>query len=85
MTTFFLILFILGTAWIVWRMFFESLGDQLPGACPRCGKTDDAITASGVAGGYIRWYRQTPGQRLQCRVCLTKFKNHPNGTLVEDR
>jgi hypothetical protein len=86
MTMLFLVLFIVGTAVLLWKMFFESLGDQLPGACPRCGKTDEPLQGAGtIIGGYRRWYHQTPGQRIRCRVCMTKFKNHPNGTLVEDR
>ena len=80
----FLILFIVGTAVILWKMFFESLGDHMPGSCPRCGQPDEPLTASGI-GGYKRWYHRAPGDRFQCRSCMTRFKNHPNGTMVEDR
>jgi hypothetical protein len=86
MTTLFLILFIVGVVVVLWKMFTESLGDHMPSACPRCGQPDEPIPAGGnIVGGYKRWYHQAPGQRMQCRSCLTRFKNHPNGTFVEDR
>lgn len=86
MTMLFLILFIIGTAVIIWKIFMESLGEGMPSACPRCGQPDEAIPAGGnIVGGYKRWYHETPGERIRCRVCQTRFKNHADGTLVEDR
>jgi hypothetical protein len=83
--TLWLVLFIIGTIVLLVLMFSESLGDQLPSSCPRCGAPDESIGGGVVVGAYIRWYRPGRGGRLQCRHCSTLFKNHPNGTFVEDR
>lgn len=84
MTTLFLIAFILGTLAVVFLMFFDSLGDQMPSACPRCGTPDTDISGGQpLVGAYSRWYREAPGRRYRCRHCQTLFRNHPNGALVE--
>lgn len=84
--TFWLILFILGTLVLLLLMARDSLGDQLPSRCPRCGAPDEDVSVrkSGIAV-YSRWYRERGDKGLQCRHCGTRFKDHPNGTLVEDR
>ncbi|MDB4960418.1 MAG: hypothetical protein JWP01_417 [Myxococcales bacterium] len=79
-----LVLFIIGTVVMALALLRDSLGAQLPGACPRCGAPDQDMSRGPVAV-YVRWYRSMAGERLRCRHCLTAFKNHPNGTLVEDR
>jgi hypothetical protein len=62
-------------------IFFGMLGsDAMPWRCPRCqiGGDDDAT------GRTRRWYVRY-GDRVCCRTCRTWFKEHPNGSLVEDR
>jgi hypothetical protein len=83
-TTVFLILFVIVTAVLLMAMFAESLGDHKPSACPPCGSPDREIGAGGPLVAYDRWYRPA-GARFRCRDCQTYFKNHPNGTFVENR
>jgi hypothetical protein len=84
MTTVWLVLFIIGIVVMVVALARDSLGTQVPWSCPRCGAKDQDIS-NGPVSAYVRWYRSTASGRLRCRHCLTAFKDHPNGTLVEDR
>ena len=70
--------FLIGTAVLVGMILFDT--DQMPWLCPRCGSGSD----EDVAGQHLHWYRSIRGG-YRCRTCGTAFKEHPNGTLVEDR
>jgi hypothetical protein len=54
--------------------------EVMPLGCPRC----HAGSEQPVGGVSIPWYQAWRGQ-VRCRHCLTRFREHPNGTLVEDR
>src|SRR5262245_13273253 len=84
MATLFWIFFIIGTAILLFSMFFDSLGDQMPGSCPRCGAPDTELNPGVAVAGYVRWYLEFSVGRCRCRHCQTVFRNHPNGSLVED-
>jgi hypothetical protein len=73
------VLFVIGTVVLVVKIFFSN-DDPLPWLCPRCGSGGD----EDAAGMSRTWYATTrTGYR--CRTCGTYFKEHPNGTVVEDR
>ena len=75
------ILFIVGAIVMAALVFFGTIDAQImPRSCPRChAGSDDAIP------GAIRpWYQVHP-RNVRCRSCFTWFKEHPNGSLVEDR
>lgn len=48
----------------------------MPRSCPRCGRS---------TGENGEWYYLRAGGKTRCRRCRTAFKEHPNGSLVEDR
>ncbi len=74
-------LFIVGTVVLAVLVFFGMLGtDAMPLSCPRCHSGGD----EDIAGQHRTWYVRYRG-RTRCRSCHTWFKEHPNGTLVEDR
>jgi hypothetical protein len=91
MTTLFLILFIIGSVVLLILMLFgpsspvslSSLG--MPSKCPRCGNVDENISSESVVSSYNLWYRSAPDGTYRCRYCHTRFRDHPNGTLIEDR
>lgn len=82
MTGFLLVLFIIGTVVLVVRILVWSLDARvMPLSCPRChsGMDTDIVDAS------RNWYVVLSDKRVRCRHCHTQFKEHPNGSLVEDR
>ena len=81
-----LVLMIVGVLWLLLSMVGPALSDSLPSRCPRCGKSDEQIGVGlGAAEPQLRWYSKGATDKYTCRVCLTVFKNHPNGSFVEDR
>ncbi len=79
--TVFLVLFIVGTVVMIAVIFFDMLGSQaMPWACPRCHFDGD----EDIAGNPHAWYRVEASDKVKCRSCKTWFKEHPNGSLVED-
>ena len=76
-----LLLFVVGVVVAAVRIFGDNVSvGVMPWSCPHCaygGKQD--------LEGYIRWWSDVERGRLQCRECGTIYKEHPNGTLVEDR
>jgi len=75
-------LFIIGTAVIVVRLVAWVFWTRsMPWSCPSCffgGDTD-------LADQPREWYVELWGGLVQCRQCGARFKEHPNGMLVEDR
>lgn len=55
--------------------------EPLPWACPVCyvGWERD------ILGQYQPWYVREDGDRVRCRRCARRFRETPNGTLVEER
>jgi hypothetical protein len=75
-------LFIIGAIVAFALVFFGMLGtDAMPFACPRCHAPGDD---EDIAGTSRPWYA-LHGSTVRCRTCHTWFKEHPNGSLVEDR
>ena len=54
--------------------------DVMPLSCPSCyaGWGEDLI------GRFRPWYIRRGNGRVRCRVCHTRFKEHPDGTLHRD-
>lgn len=74
------VLFIVGALVMAAVIFFGMLDDQvMPWSCPRCHAGSD----EDIAGSHRPWY-VVRGRGVRCRTCHTSFKEHPNGTLVED-
>lgn len=62
-------------------VFFDMLGtDAMPLACPSCYYDGD----EDLGGTHRPWYSRGAGG-VHCRTCHTAFREHPNGSLVEDR
>jgi hypothetical protein len=79
---FLLVLFIIGTVVIVVRILAWGLDAQvMPLSCPRCYEGGDTDLADAPRS----WYVVVSNERVRCRHCHTRFKEHPNGSLVEDR
>lgn len=61
-------------------IFFGMFGNKsMPFSCPKCAFFGDADLAGQPRAWYVA-YRE----HVRCRSCHTWFKEHPNGTLVED-
>jgi hypothetical protein len=76
------ILFFLGAALLAWLIFRDMTGtDVMPLSCASChfGGDDD------LGGSRRPWYVDEQGDHVHCRRCGARFREHPNGTLVEDR
>lgn len=52
----------------------------MPFGCPVCYSDGDRD----LAGELDPWWRRRH-DRVYCRMCKTRFKEHPNGSLVIDR
>ena len=54
---------------------------MMPLSCPKCfsGGSDD------VMDQHQSWYASHKAGRVYCRSCHTWFREHPDGSLVEDR
>lgn len=76
-------LFILGTLVILWRIISWVLESSvlMPLSCPSCHEGMD----TDVFDEPRAWFITLSDERVMCRHCGTQFKEHPNGTLVEDR
>ncbi len=63
---------------IVLLLLLDMLPDDqhMPSACPKC--------ANGDSNG-SRWFRPVRKGVVRCRACDVVFKEHPNGSLVEDK
>jgi len=75
-----LLLFIVGSIVLSYLVIRELIGTEvMPLSCAHChfGGDED------IAGQPRRWYTDH-GDHVNCRHCGTRFKEHPNGTLVED-
>ena len=55
--------------------------DLMPLSCPCCYRGGDRD----MIGLPRPWYRRAAGDSVYCFWCHTFFREHPNGTLVEDR
>jgi len=75
---FFIIAAILVFLWIVLSMIDDKF---MPWTCPAC------YSASGrdEIGEYRTWYVSGRHGRIQCKACGARFKESPNGVLVDDR
>ena len=63
-------------------IFFTMMDTHvMPFGCPACYHGDD----ENIAGERRGWYVRLEGDRARCRWCGTYFKEHPDGSLVEDR
>ena len=81
MTEFLAILLYIGAIVLALLIFFGMRGsDSMPWRCPRCQMGGD----ENAAGEHRPWYARYRGG-VRCRTCGTWFKEHPNGSLVEDR
>ncbi len=62
-------------------IFFGMLDtDAMPLSCPSCYDGGD----EDLGGTHRPWYSRGAGV-VHCRTCHTVFREHPNGSLVEDR
>jgi hypothetical protein len=83
MTTFILIVFLVGSAIMVLRIYFGMLDiDLLPFSCPKCYHGHESSIGF---GGSTPWYERGRNGFVYCRWCHAIFREHPNGSLVEDR
>jgi hypothetical protein len=74
-------LFILAAILLFAMVYFGTLDAHvMPWTCPSCSHAGD----ENLAGELRHWYT-AKGDRVRCRQCGTYFKEHPNGSLVEDR
>jgi hypothetical protein len=81
-TWLFVTLFVLGAAWLLLQLVTEVVGPgSMPLACPRC-HYGGSSSFGGVASS---WHIPIRGSVVKCRACHTHFREHPNGSLVEDR
>jgi hypothetical protein len=83
MTTLFTILFIAGSVIMALRIYFGMLDvDLMPFACPKCYHGNE----SGIGfGPSTPWYSRDRNGIVYCRWCSSVFREHPNGSLVEDK
>ncbi len=76
------ILFILVVAIVFLIVLGGMLGsDVMPFACPACFWGGDRS----IADEPLPWFRRESRERVRCRHCGKHFKEHPDGSLVEDR
>jgi hypothetical protein len=82
MTTLLTILFIIGSFVMIARIFFGMIDvDLMPFSCPKCYDGGD----ESLIGTSLPWYRREGNGIVSCRTCHSVFREHPNGSLVEDR
>lgn len=75
------ILFFVGAFVMAAIIYFGMLDTHaMPFSCPSCYYDGD----EDLAGEHRPWYRAREG-RVLCRSCHAAFREHPNGSLVEDR
>ncbi|MGE5186418.1 MAG: hypothetical protein ACM31C_30390 [Acidobacteriota bacterium] len=55
--------------------------DLMPLACPACYWGGDRS----LAGEPRSWFSRASAERVSCRNCGKRFREHPDGSLVEDR
>lgn len=80
----FIIAAIMTTVIVLWSMV--DARRVMPFSCPRCSWSGESRYPDDSAVGWSRcWYAAYQGGRVRCRKCGVWFKEHPNGTLVEDR
>lgn len=75
-------LFLLAAIAVFLMIGLSMMDDRvLPWTCPSCfaGWDDDLL------GRYRPWWEARRGDRVRCRTCGSRFRESPNGTLVEDR
>jgi hypothetical protein len=82
MTTLITIIFIVGSIVMLLRIYFGMIDvDLMPFACPKCYDGGD----ESMFGASRPWYHRERNGIVYCRTCHTLFREHPNGSLVEDR
>jgi hypothetical protein len=82
MTTFLTFFFIVASFVMLARIFFGMLDiDMMPFSCPKCYDGGD----ESVIGSHKPWYHRDGNGIVYCRACHSVFREHPNGSLVEDR
>ena len=75
-----LLLLVVGIVVAVVRIFAENVGSGvMPWSCPNCGWHGDKDL-----DGAFGWWTDIERGRIRCGSCGTIYKEHPNGTLVED-
>ena len=64
---------------VVLLLLLDMLPDDahMPSACPKCG--------AGNQDAHRRWFIPVRKGAVRCRACEVLFKEHPNGSLVEDK
>ncbi len=76
------LLFILVIGIVVLVVLGGMIGsDMMPFACPACFWGGDRSLADEPRP----WYARAGSDRVRCRNCGKHFKEHPDGSLVEDR
>jgi hypothetical protein len=55
--------------------------EVMPWACPACYAGSD----ENIAGVRRPWYVPERSGRVRCRACYARFRERPDGTLVEVR
>ena len=70
---------------VAWSM---TPADVMPSSCPSCmnGARRDLFEEDTLVP-LLRdaWYRRNSDGSVRCWACGKRFREHPNGTLVEDR
>lgn len=82
MMTVLAILFVIAAVVMAWVVVYGMMDAHvMPMACPHCHHGSD----ENVAGEHRPWYVRSDAEHARCRWCGTRFREHPNGSLVEDR
>jgi hypothetical protein len=75
-------IFILAAILLMALIYFGTMDVQeMPWMCPGCSHSGDRD----ILDEPRRWYQWLSRDRVRCRHCGTCFKEHPNGSLVEER
>jgi hypothetical protein len=82
METLLAIAFLVASVIMLFVVIFGMMDDHvMPFGCPACYYDGD----HDLADQPRPWYRPIGEGRVYCRYCHKRFKEHPNGSLVEDR
>jgi hypothetical protein len=82
MLTLLVIAFYVAAIVMFFVVVFGMMDDHvMPFGCPACYYDGD----HDLADQPRPWYRRHHAGGVYCRSCHTRFKEHPNGALVEDR
>ena len=82
MTTLLTVIFIIGSFIMLARITLGMLDvDLMPFSCPKCYDGGD----QSLIGTSTPWYKSAGKGLVYCRTCYSIFREHANGTLVEDK